>query len=282
MFVDFYKNSRSLEAVKILHKRRLVVKRLAARVYRPMTRALILTKPTMTEAYADKMIEEAKGRGRFIKDKYFPHDETLIKYWVMDDESLTMEEEFGMDIVMDAMLEVESKQSITEMTASGGIFGADAGPSMMGFGGIEQARLGDDMVAGANPTPAAAPAAAAPDAKGKGKGATTEKGKGKGKEGKSEGTTPGEAGTGGTLKALTPTQKANAMCKDLTKSASEINRQLLDVEGVLVHPTLIKELEETKEQMEIQMRAIKGLMNTKKDALKLEDIQIIIIITTTT
>ena len=160
MFVDFYKNSRSLEAVKILHKRRLVVKRLAARVYRPMTRALILTKPTMTEAYADKMIEEAKGRGRFIKDKYFPHDETLIKYWVMDDESLTMEEEFGMDIVMDAMLEVESRQQITEMTASGGIFGADAGPSMMGFGGIEQARLGDDMVAGANPTPAAAPAAA--------------------------------------------------------------------------------------------------------------------------
>jgi hypothetical protein len=42
------------------------------------------------EAYVNQIIAHSTSRGWVSRDRYMPHDETKNRYWVLDDENMTL------------------------------------------------------------------------------------------------------------------------------------------------------------------------------------------------
>lgn len=97
--------------------------------------------------YVARLIEDAKAHKRWRKDKFYPENEELHEYWVLDDEFLEME--FGMEVSNELTAETEMSMSDAQgLTGETGMFNNTTSITMHGFGGAEVARQGDSLFDG--------------------------------------------------------------------------------------------------------------------------------------
>ena len=85
LFVDFMLCKEDLDRVSLMHRRRIIQRRKAKLVFRPMTRAQIVAKCEGDEEHADKKISEAVQNRRWRTDKLNPTCRSKILYWILDD-----------------------------------------------------------------------------------------------------------------------------------------------------------------------------------------------------
>ena len=142
MFVDFVKKDGDMAKMDVQMMRRNVKSKMAQAIYRPCTKAQLTNKHHDVE-YVELIIADAVKRRRVEKDRLAPNDAEKVRYWVLDDESLTFSSLAELEMSLNIGLEV-SQETATQLTSSGGYFGDGGGEvSTGGVGAAEAARLAD-------------------------------------------------------------------------------------------------------------------------------------------
>lgn len=142
LFVDYYKSMGDTATMTLKHRRRLHQKTRASRVLRPKTKQQLMEANRQDEDYVSLIIAECVRLNRWSRDKYKPQTVELNKYWVLDDESLTLEAELDIETSLEADDMDVSSDAALGMTTGGGMFSDTAS---IGTDGVSALQAGDLM-----------------------------------------------------------------------------------------------------------------------------------------
>lgn len=206
------------------------------------------------------------ARGRTEKDRFCPNDVSKLRYWVLDDESLTFSNMQELSMALEIGVEI-NKETAEALTSDGGYFDAAGDIPCGGVNSGEAARLADVH---ANLRAAEATT---------GRNGKRKKGDGKAKN-ESGGTSTGSSGAGGNQPPKTGDPGtgaagtantdndaqlmakqssllvAKACLKELSKKVGDGGKMVLECARADASPTLIAQLEDSVDAMRKQYKIL--------------------------
>ncbi len=189
------------------------------------------------------MKADCNKHSRTAKDPLAPTDITKLKYWVLDDESLTFSSLQELEFALSVKLELSREQAV-ELSADGGFFGHEGEITTAGVSAQESARLAavcDGQVGGTR-SPGKAKAKATPKANPKA-------------EPNAQQTNPGNPGVPNTnpvVKSETSLAKAKKMLAQLSTKVGDGAKLAIELSRVDAGPWLIDQINQCVDAMKVQ------------------------------
>ena len=126
LFKDWFESGENLAETVLTIKKKLTNAQRGELKYKKLTKDDLMVKYHDDEDYIETIMNDCWIKGLWSRDPYTPQDDEKIKYWILDEESLTLSRELADSVAITGTMDVETgaeANAITEALGSTGSFG---------------------------------------------------------------------------------------------------------------------------------------------------------------